>query len=185
MTTDFALSAAPLASLTSISVARAALAGDEAGGALQVHHIDVVGVHVLIEAGGQLVPLRLLDRNEIFDADGIEQLTAETLGSNAGAYALAGRIDRGSGAGGAAAHDEHIVRRLRIQSFEVILGRCGIELGDDLREPHSALTERLPVEKHGGDGHDPAAARTSSGNSAPSIMVWRTAGFDTAITFSA
>ena len=72
---------------------------------------------MLLEAGGELVALGLLDRDEVLDADGIEQLSAEPLGRDAGADALARRIDRGRGAGGTAADHQHIVGRAWPRAF--------------------------------------------------------------------
>ena len=65
---------------------------------------------------------------------GVEHLAAEALGGDAGADALAGGVDRGRGAGGAAADDEHVERVLRVDLLGVALGGAGVELGDDLLE---------------------------------------------------
>jgi hypothetical protein len=48
---------------------------------------------VLLETGGELVTSSLAHGNEAFDADRIEQLTAEPLGGDAGANALARGMD--------------------------------------------------------------------------------------------
>jgi hypothetical protein len=87
----------------------ARLAGrDEPLGALQVHHVDVVVAHVLLERGGQLRALGVLHRDEVLDAHRVEHLAAEALGRDAGADALARGVDRRRGAGRAAADDEHV-----------------------------------------------------------------------------
>src|SRR3546814_6283916 len=60
------------------------------------------------ELGRELRSLGLLDRDEILDPQRVEHLPAEAFGDDAGADALARRVDRRRGAAGAAADDEHV-----------------------------------------------------------------------------
>ena len=134
------------------------LAGNERRGPLRVHHVDIVGGHVLFQPGGELVTLGLLHRDEILDADRIEQLPAQPLGGDAGADALARRIDRGRGAGGAAADHQHIVRALRREALGLALAHAAASSfatmsSSDMRPCPNGLT----VQEHGRHGHDAAA----------------------------
>ena len=112
---------------------------------------------MLFEAGGELVALGLLHRDEVLDADRIEELPAEPLGRDAGADSLARRIDRGRGTRGSAADHQHIVRGLRREALGLAFSARRIELRDDVLERHAALPERLTVQEHGGHRHDAPA----------------------------
>ena len=86
---------------------------------------------------------------------GVEHLAAEALGDDAGADALAGGVDRGRRAGGAAADDEHVegvlggdLRRRRASAAPVS------SLATICSRRHAALVEQLAVEEHGRHGHD-------------------------------
>ena len=59
--------------------------------------------------------------------------------SDAGADALARRVDRRRRAGRAAADDEHVEGVLGVELRRVARGGAGVELGDDLLEAHAAL----------------------------------------------
>src|SRR5690606_8810169 len=54
--------------------------GEQALGALQIHHVDVVALDVLLERGRQLGPFGLFHGNEVLDAERIEHLPTEALG---------------------------------------------------------------------------------------------------------
>src|SRR3546814_17441912 len=77
------------------------------GGPLQVHDVDVVVLHVLLQRGNQLGALRVGHGDEVLDGHGVEHLAAEALSDDAGADPLAGCVDGGGGAGGAAADPKH------------------------------------------------------------------------------
>src|SRR5690606_12513776 len=111
--------------------------------ALQVHHVDRVLPDVLFQRGRELRPFRVRYRQEILDAQGIEDLTAETLGRHAGTNALARRVHRGRRAGRTAAHHQHLERRLAADLRGLALGTAGVELRQDLLEADAALLERL------------------------------------------
>ena len=109
---------------------------------------------MLLESARQLVPLRLLHRDEILDTDRIEQLATEPLGGNAGAYSLARRIDGGCRTGGSATHDQDVERLLGADLRGLALCRARIELAEDLRQLHTALTERRAVQEYRRNTHD-------------------------------
>ena len=87
-------------------------AGRQGLGALQVHDVHFVLADVLLQAGHQLGAIGFLDRDKVFDRQGIEHLATKAFGDDAGADALARRIDGGGGAGGAAPDDEDVEGRL-------------------------------------------------------------------------
>src|SRR5882757_281280 len=127
--------------------------GNERLRALPVHDIHIVGSDVLLEAGGQFVTLGLRHRYEIFDADGVEQLAAETLGRNAGANTLSRRIDRGCCAGRTAADHQDVEGSLGAEALALPRAGGRVQLRDDFREFHAALPEGLAVQKYGRNGH--------------------------------
>ena len=100
-------SEAPFSSLTSTSPP-GAFGGNEAHRLLQVHHVDVIVLDVLFQAGGELGPFGVRDGDEVLDRQGVQHLAAETLGGDAGADALARGIDGRRRTGRAAAHDQHV-----------------------------------------------------------------------------
>ncbi|MNC15203.1 hypothetical protein D3C75_630090 [compost metagenome] len=75
---------------------------------LGLHHINGVFIHMRLQAGSKLRPFGIGHADEVFDAQGVQHLTTETFGHNAGADALTSRIDGCAGAGGAAAHHQNI-----------------------------------------------------------------------------
>src|SRR3546814_15903478 len=80
------------------------------------------------ELGRELRAFGVLDRDEILDPQRVEHLPAEAFGDDAGADALARRIDGGGGAAGAAADDEHVERLLRGDLFGGAGDGAGVEL---------------------------------------------------------
>ena len=101
---------------------------------------------MLFETDGKRVALGLLHRNEILDSDRVEQLTSQAFRGDTGANALARRIDRRRRTRGTAAHHQHVEGRLRAQTVGVARRRARIELGDDFRQFHPPLAERLAVQ---------------------------------------
>jgi len=102
------------------------------------------------------VALGFLHRDEVLDADRIEQLSAQTLCRDAGADALARRVHGRGGTGGTSAHHQHIVGCAAVQTLGLAARGIGVELREDLREQHASLAERLAVEKHAGNRHHAA-----------------------------
>ena len=152
-----AFSVAPLASRTSARPPGAAGRARPPSGA--VDHVDVVGAHERFEFSGELRPLGVSDRDQVLDAERIESLAAEPLGDDAGADALARRVDRRGRAGRAAADDQHVVGRPGVQPLGVARRSAAVELGEDLLEAHASLPERLAVQEDGRDRHDLALRR--------------------------
>ncbi|MBS1171704.1 MAG: hypothetical protein H6R12_534, partial [Proteobacteria bacterium] len=91
------------------------LAGDQRRSALQVHDVDLVFLDMLLQRHGELRALGVLDRDEVLDRHRVQHLAAETLGDNAGADALPGRVDRRRRTRRAAADHQHVERILRVQ----------------------------------------------------------------------
>ena len=121
---------------------------------LQVHHVDVVGLHVLFQCGDQLGPFGFLHRNEVLDAQRVHHLTAEALGDQPGADALARGVDRRRRAGWPATDDQHVERCARRHLFGFALGDLGIQLRKDFLDRHAALTEVLTVQEDHRHRHD-------------------------------
>jgi len=130
------------------------LAGNQLGGALQVHHVDVVVLDVLFQRGDQFRSLGVVDGNEVLDAQRVHDLASETLGDDAGTDALAGGVDGGRGAGRATADDEHIEGGLLADGFGGTGGGAGVDLGEDFLDQHPAGAEFGAVQPGGRHGHD-------------------------------
>ena len=94
----------------------------------------------------------MLNRRKVLNPHGVEHLTTESLGSNAGADALARGIDRSGGTRGSATDDEHIEWLDLVEALGLAGAHAGVELGDDLLQRHAALAEHLAVQVHRGDG---------------------------------
>jgi len=134
---------------------QAAFAGrrGDFGRGLQRHDINIIIADVTFEFGRKAWPLSVLDGDEVFDPHCIHHLAAESFSGDAGADALARRIDGCSAACRATADDEHFKRFLcRNGAGDAGFG-AGVELGDDLLQLHSALAEQFAVQEHGGDCH--------------------------------
>ncbi len=131
-----------------------AIGRDQLPGALQVHHVHVVFVHVLFQRRGQLRALGIRHRDEVLDGHGVEHLAAETLSGHAGADAFACCIDGGRGAGRATAHHQHIERRLGTDLLGSAPGGVAVQACSYLLDRHAAGVENLAVEVHGGHRHD-------------------------------
>ena len=71
-----------------------ATGGAQLLGALQVHDIDLVLTHVLLELRDQPGAFGFGYRDEILDRHRVQHLATEAFGNHAGADALASRIDR-------------------------------------------------------------------------------------------
>eukprot|EP01136_Pigoraptor_vietnamica_P011530 Opistho-1_new@50476 len=125
----------------------ARLAGDQRLGTLQVHDVHVVGLDVLFQRDGELRAVGLLDRDEVLDRQRVQHLAAQALGREAGADALARRVDGRGRAGRPAADDQHVVRCLGAELRGLALHGAGVELRDDLLQAHAALAEGLAVEE--------------------------------------
>lgn len=130
------------------------VAGDQRLGALHVHDVDVVLLHVLLERGRELRPFGFLHRHEVFDCHRVEHLAAEALGDDARRDALARRVDRRGRAGRAAADDQRIEHRLVFERLGGACARAGVELREDFLHAAAALAERCAVQEHRRDGHD-------------------------------
>src|SRR5690606_5154090 len=130
------------------------LARGELHGALQVHDVDVVGLHVLFECGGKARTLGFLDGNEVLDRHGVEHLTAEAFGHDTRANALASSVHRRRGTGRAATDDQHVKRFLGTQFFGLAAGRRRIELRENLFDAGATLTEYFAIQEDGRNGHD-------------------------------
>ena len=126
--------------------------GHQALGPLPVHHVDLIVLHVLFQRGGQLRALGVGHRDEVLDRHGVEDLTAEALGGQPGADALAGGVDGGGGPGRAAADHEHVVGVLAVDALGLPGRGADIELPDDLLQGHASLVEHLAVHQDRGHG---------------------------------
>ena len=130
------------------------LAGNQLLGALQVHDVHVVGLHVLFQRHREFGPFGVRHGDQVLDAQRVEHLATEALGGHADANALARRIDGGGGTRGATAHDQHIVWRALRELHGLALRGAGVELGEDFLDAHAALAERLAVQVHRGHRAD-------------------------------
>ena len=124
------------------------------GRRLQVHDVHLVVAHMALHGGGQLRAFGLGDRDEVLDVHGVQHLAAEALGGNAGADALACRIDGSGRAGGAATDDQHVEGVLGGNPGRFTRSGAGVDLGDDLGQLHAALAEALAIDEDRGHAHD-------------------------------
>ena len=132
-------------------------AGNQSLGSLRIHDVDVVDLDVLIEPGCQPPSVGLLDRDEILYRDRIQQLSAEPLGDDAGAYPLAGRVDGRRRPRGPAADDEHVEGRSCAKFGRLQPWCVGVEFREDFLYSHSPMAERFAVQKYGRNRHDAPA----------------------------
>ena len=124
------------------------------GCTLQVHDVDVVLAHMLLQRQRELGPLGFLDRDEILDAHGVEHLATETLRGHTDTDALACCIHRCRRASRTTADDQHIEGRFRRDFSGFPLDATGVELGQDFFQAHATLTELGTVQEHGRYSHD-------------------------------
>ncbi len=128
----------------------------EFDGPLARHPLDLVVADMAFEVGREARSLGLRDRDVVLDRQCVERLTAEALGRDAGADALARGVDRGRGTGRPAAHDQHVERRLFGERLGAPLGCPGVKAGDDFLERHASRAEGLAVHVDRRHGHDAA-----------------------------
>ena len=117
-------------------------------GALQIHDVDTVMADMRLEVGGETRALRLQHRDVVLDAQCVVGLAAEALGGDARAQALARGVDGCGCAGGSAADDQHVERRLGVDLGAILVGALRVETGDDLLEAHATRAEEFAVEEH-------------------------------------
>ena len=159
--------------------------GHQAGAPLEVHDVDLVLLHVLLEGGGQLRALGVGHRDEVLDGHRVEHLAAEALGRHAGADALAGGVDGGGGAGGAAADDEDLEGVLLGDGGGVALGRARRRA---CRRSARGSCARTPTPRRRGTRWgrpSPGGRRPRPGTTQPSIAVWVMLGLRMLIRFRA
>ena len=123
-------------------------------GALRLHDVDLVTADVILQRRRELRALGVRDRYEILDAERVEQLPPETLCHDAGTHALSRRIDRGGCAGRASAHDQHVEGILGVDLLGALRARILVQPGQDLRDAHPTLAERLAVQVDRGHRQD-------------------------------
>ena len=128
--------------------------GHQFGHALRVHDVHLVVAHVLLQRGGVGGAVGFGHAGVVGDFHGVVDLAAKALGHHAGADALACCINRSRRASGAAADDQHFIRRLGRELGGVALRGAGVHLLDDLFHAHAAVGEELAVQEHGGHAHD-------------------------------
>ena len=122
-----------------------------------VHHdVHVVASYVLLELGSEPRTLGVRRRDQVLDAEGVEQLPAEALGDDPRADALACGVHRSRRARGTSADDQHVERVLGVELCRNPIGRSRIDLAEDLFEAHPTLIEQFTVGEHGRHGHDGA-----------------------------
>ncbi len=126
---------------------------DQLAGALQVHDVDVVFAHMLFQGAGQLRAFGGLDGDEVLDGHGVQHLTAEALGGNTGADALARGVDSRCSARRATADDQHVEGGLGAHLLGITRGSASVELGKDFFFAHAALPEQFAVEVDAGHRH--------------------------------
>ena len=122
-------------------------------GALQVHHVHVVFVHVLFQRSSHLRTFGVRHRDEVLDRHGVQHLAAETLGRHASADALARGVDCRGRAGRTAADHQHVEGVPGLDLLRLAGAGAGVDLRQDLLQAHAALVEHLAVEEHGGHRH--------------------------------
>src|SRR5690606_2319600 len=115
-----------------------AIAG-QFGRALLGDHVNVVLLDVLLQAGNQFGAFGVGYGNEVLDTHGIHDLTAEALGNQTGADALACRIDGSRGTSRTAADNQYFVGLFFVQRCRCTLGGAAVDLVDDLGQRHAAL----------------------------------------------
>ncbi len=118
------------------------------------NHVNLVLLHVLLQAGNQLGAFGVGHGDEVLDADGIHHLATKTFGNNTGADAFTRSIDGCRGAGRAATDDQYVVGSLVVQLGGLALAGAAVDLVDDFGEGHAALTEGLTVQVHRRHGHN-------------------------------
>ena len=109
---------------------------------------------MLFQLCRQFWPFGVLDRNEVFNAHGIEHLTAKSFSDNAGANTLARCINRCRCARWTATDDQDFKRLLGCDLLCSAGNGARVQLGHDLREVHPALAKGFAIQVNGRDGHD-------------------------------
>ena len=126
----------------------------ECRGRVGAEHIHAVMAHVFLQGRGQFGAFGFLNGDQVFNAQGVQNLAAQAFGQQAGANAFARRVNGRGRTGRAAAHHQHVVRRLVLQGGCRAGGNTGIELAEDVADIHAATAQQLPVVKDHGHGHD-------------------------------
>src|SRR5690606_7812103 len=120
-------------------------------------HVDIIFLHMLLEAGDQLRAFGVGYGDEVLDTHGVHHLATKALSHQTGANAFTGRVDGCSSASRATTNDQYFVGLLLAQLGRLALGGAGVDLVDDLGQCHAALAKVFAVQEHGGHSHDLAA----------------------------
>ncbi|CAG5090812.1 ADP-dependent phosphofructokinase/glucokinase [Thermobacillus xylanilyticus] len=117
----------------------------------RLHDVNRVFLHMLFKRYGELRALRVLHADQIFDAQRVVHLAAETVGDDAGADPFARGVDRGARTRRTAPDDQD-VERLLVREGRRVGGYA--ELVQNIVERHPAAFEELAVQVDGRHGHD-------------------------------
>ncbi len=121
---------------------------DQPLGLGEVHHVDAVLAHVLLELARELGPFGVRHRDEVLDPQRVEHLPAEPLGGDPGAEALARGVDPRRRARRPAADDQHVERLLLAQlRRRPRRGIAGVELRQQFLDAHLAAGVHLAVQE--------------------------------------
>src|SRR5690606_23827268 len=131
--------------------------GGQLGSSLFGDHVDIIFLHMLLEAGDQLRAFGVGYGNEVLDTHGVHHLATKALGHQTGANAFTGRVDGCSSASRATTNDQYFIGLLLAQLGGLALGCTGVDLVDDLGQRHAALAKVFAIQEHGGHSHDLAA----------------------------
>ena len=131
----------------------AVLTNTEPGGAVTVHNVDIVVLHVGFEVRGQTRPLGCRHRDKVLDAHGVHQLSAKTVSQDAGANPFARGINRRRGTGRPTPDNQHVEAVFVVQRRLITLGGLAIDLAQNLFQADAPLGKRLPVQKYRGHRH--------------------------------
>ena len=102
---------------------------DQLIGFLHIHHVHRIGFDMLFQCGCQLRPFGFGHRDEVFNRQGIQHLTTETLSDHTCGNAFARRVNGRRRTGRTAADHEYIKCCFRIQ----FLRSLGISIAIELR----------------------------------------------------
>jgi hypothetical protein len=120
-------------------------ARDQRDGPLRVHHVHVVLAHMLLQRRRELRAFGLLHGDEVLDRQRVQRLAAEPFGNHGGSDAFARGIDCCRRTGRAAADDQHVVRRARVQLGGITPRGAGVDAAEISSTPMRPWPKTCPL----------------------------------------